>query len=80
MKIKQEHYVYLYNAINALDKEKVLAHKALNLGNDKVKRFVWDLLYASKQNIWICDNLYTYLNDSHIEKALKSIARDCDYI
>jgi hypothetical protein len=80
MKMNATHYEYLYTAINALDRDTVLAHKSLELGNDKVKRFVWDLYYMINASAWICGNLYSYLNDSHIETALKSIARECNYI
>ena len=80
MKMNATHYEYLYTAINSLDRDTVLKHKALELGNDKVKRFVWDLCYMIKASNWICDNLYSYLDDSHIETALKSIARECNYI
>lgn len=42
-----------------------------------VKIFMWDWLRAAKINgntsTWICDNLYSYLNDDHIETAVKKI-------
>ena len=80
MKITQEHYNYMLTAISELDRQAVLTHKSLELGKDKTKRFVWDLFKASNLTIFACDNLYAYLNDAHIETALKNIAKELNYI
>jgi hypothetical protein len=80
MKIRIEHYQEMKTAIAALPREKVLEHKALELGNDKQKRFLWDLFSAAKLYILASDCLYDYLNDDHIETALKSIAKELNYI
>lgn len=73
MKIKPEDYEHLKSAIALIPRDKALAHKALTLGSDKERRFRWDLLYKARLSPWICDNLYSYLNDSHIDTALKKI-------
>ena len=39
---------------------------------DLQKRFVWDLMFLCKDHEFIRE-LYVYLNDSHIETALKKI-------
>lgn len=75
MKITPHHYTALKNAIASLDREQVLAHKALELGNDKEKRFRWDLLFASKQSD-IVSNIYKYANDSHLDTALRKIVAE----
>lgn len=77
MKIKTEHYNYLLEAIKPLV-PKAQAHKEylikLNKPEmDQKKRLRWDLLYATVLSSWICDNLYKYLNDDHIDTALKNI-------
>jgi hypothetical protein len=46
------------------------------------KRYRWDLSYLSGNannpescTRFVCDTLYTYLNDSHIDTALRSIVK-----
>ena len=36
-------------------------------------RYRWDCLWTSKQSRWVCDNLYPYINDDHIDTALRRI-------
>lgn len=85
MKIRPLHFEKLKAAVSPFDtparREQYLA------GNfpraDKVKdldmRYRWDTLYASKLAIEDCGsgannlNLYSYMNDSHIDTALKAI-------
>ena len=38
-------------------------------------RYRWDLLHISVPSKWICDNLYPYLNDDHIDTALRKITK-----
>ena len=78
MKMSTEHYNYIKSEITKLPRDQVLAHKELCLGKDQPMRFRWDLLYAAKLSTWICDNLYSYLNDSHIDTALKSIVKELE--
>ena len=33
---------------------------------------------AEKLTPWICDNLYSYLDDSHVDTALRAIVRELD--
>ena len=76
MKMSIEHYNIIKNQINNLDREKVVAHKNLKLGKDIAKRFRWDLFHAAKLSQFACDHLYSYLNDNHIETALKQVIKD----
>ncbi len=78
MKITTEHYNTLKLGIANLDREKVLAHKALELGKDKAMRFRWDLFHAAKLSHFASDNLYSYLGDNHIDTALKSIVKELE--
>ena len=79
MKIKPEHYNYM--------RETMLPHKAslpsrrfaLSLDprvKNVEKRLRWDLLYATIKSQWIVDELYPYINDDHIDTALKSILKE----
>ena len=79
MKITSEHYNFLKTQISKLPRDSVMAHKALNLGGDKQKRFRWDLLYATQMPNWISDNLYSYLTDIHIDTALKRIVTELEF-
>lgn len=79
MKIKSEHYQTMLNAIASLPRDKYLEHKALELGADKAKRFRWDLFSAAKLYTFASDELYSYLNDEHIDTALKAIVKELDY-
>ncbi len=86
MKIKPEHYATVKLSIETLIKSFVETHGsqaldryALRLKDSKAqvrdmqKRFRWDLLYTAVSSNWICDNLYSYMDDSHIDTALRSI-------
>ena len=79
MKMLKTHYDIIKDAIASLPREQVLAHKKLKLGKDIDKRFRYDLLYACKLSNWVCDELYLYLNDDHIDTALKSIVKELNY-
>lgn len=87
MKMKPEHFDYLLveieKAIDAIDLDRLKE----NIKNDpRVKdpnmRLRWDILWASVKwngshvhdiplDAWISDVLYEYLNDDHIDTALK---------
>jgi len=84
MKIKKEHYTYIKSAIEALPVDKLLAHKEALKFDDRIKdldkRFRWDCLHAVIKSSWICDNLYPYMDDTHIETALRSIVKELELI
>lgn len=78
MKILPEHYNYLKSAIEAATVDKPMAEHEGNYRTQGLtsKRFRWDCLYVAKLSTWICDNLYTYADDSHVDTALRSIMRE----
>lgn len=39
------------------------------------KRYQWDLVRHSGALPFVCDTLYKYLNDSHIDTALRGIVK-----
>ena len=43
---------------------------------DWEKRYRWDLCHASGLTPWICKELYPYVNDTHIDTALKAIMKE----
>jgi len=76
VKITPEHYTAIKEAIKPLDVEANRRHYRKNGLSDQ--RYRWDLLRSTlidgKGGIrWICDALYPYLNDDHIDTALRSI-------
>ena len=79
MKMKPEHYKHIEtqildicfdNDVVAMEQCRVMAYERQGLTN---KRFRWDLLYMAGLSTWICDNLYTYLDDDQIDTALRKI-------
>lgn len=81
MKIKPEHYAHMRAEmfkVMAANPDKGLAHyQRNNIGKDPVKRFRWDVLWAAKLSIWVCDTLYPYgINDDHIDTALRNIIQE----
>jgi len=78
MKMNKVHYKQLKAAITPSIEDKVsLYERGKFPRSDKVKdlnkRFRWDLLVENFSPIWISDNLYSYLNDVHIDTALRKI-------
>lgn len=77
MKIKPEHFAQMKDAIAGIPAEKVAAHRQFILNEGKAKdvemRLRWDLLHSALGSRWICDNLYPYANDDHIDTALRNI-------
>lgn len=84
MKMKEEHFNHLKTeidkvlAIHNSRGELVECYQSGQFHNaDKTKdlqlRFCADLLYGTGLNKWVCDELYTYLDDEHIYTALKRI-------
>lgn len=78
LKITREHYALLETACRAVLAEKPDARAQYARAGLSQMRFRWDVLYASKINgargvLWISDTLYSYLNDDHIDSALRRI-------
>ena len=73
MKINAEHFAHLAAMVNPLDTpEKRAQYKMQGLTD---KRYRWDLAYMAGCTRFICDSLYSYLDDSHIDTALRSIVK-----
>lgn len=82
MKIKPEHLATMAGKIQPLDtperRQLYLEGKFPN--SDKVldlnKRYRWDLLHAAGLTDWLCDTLYRYAHDDHVDTALGFIVQD----
>lgn len=80
MKMQQAHYNMMKQAIAELPRDQMLAFKANDLGKNKERFFLWGLFRAAKLHFTATDFLYLYLEDSHIETALRRIAKELNYI
>jgi len=81
MKITAEHYAHMRDAIQPLT-PRLIAHRAALAQNPSVKnidmRLRWDALRAAGLMPFLCDTLYTYLNDTHVDTALHSIIKQLE--
>lgn len=76
MKMKPEHYEHIAQAVKKDDNDFHRSRYARAGLSDT--RYRWDLVRHVGLMPWICDTLYQYLNDSHIETALKRIISSLD--
>ena len=67
--MKQEHYDYIASKV---EHNQIKLDRYLKKGLTS-KRYRWDLLYGAKLSHWICENVYDYLDDSHIDTAVRAI-------
>lgn len=73
MKMKKEHFDYLKSQMLAYPHTPLL-HDYLVTGLSE-QRWRWDWMHrVPGLNTWLCKNLYSYLNDDHIDTALKKIS------
>ena len=76
MKMKPEHYAHMIEQMR-MNAEAIPAHREYLKSDERVKdlekRLRWDVMYASGLTAYICDELYDYLDDSHIDTALRAI-------
>lgn len=80
MKIKPEHYNALRAMLATVPQEKIAAHREKLVNDPRVRdldmRLRWDLVWAVVPSCWISDNLYPYMNDDHLDTALRAIVRE----
>ncbi len=81
MKIKKAHLAYIQGEISKVlannpaivsDYENGLFPRS-NKVKDLQKRFCFDLHYAAGLVKFTCDELYSYMDDSHLYTALKAV-------
>jgi hypothetical protein len=83
MKIKPGHYEYMRDTITTFVKEnrhELDLHKLALANNPQVKdvgkRLRWDIAYAAGLSQYICDNMYPYANDEHVDTVLRNIMKE----
>jgi len=77
MKIIPKHYMVLESAIMAIPTETMKSMRERIVAEGKSKdvnlRLRWDCLHLTGLSEWVSSDLYSYMNDSHIDTALRSI-------
>ena len=85
MKITRPHYEYMRDAMRTaasyiLTQDCYVARNPsiprIENTVDPVKRYRWDLAYAAKLSPFMCEHVYKYANDDHIDTALKAIVKE----
>lgn len=81
MKMKQQHYEYIKSKMaDCIGKNHYTGIVNNAKSDSRVKdlntRIAWDCLHTCNISAWICDNLYSYLDDNHINTAVKRIVRE----
>ena len=83
MKMQKDHYLHLKVMIKTavLEAGKPVEEfaKAYQAAGHTAKRFRWDWLYAVpmvNRQEWFDRGIYAYLNDDHIDTALRSICKE----
>lgn len=76
MKIKSEHYNTMRDAIAQIPLPMIEEYcKRTQVAKDSMK-LRWMLMHNVMPAAWICDNIYPYANDTHIDTALRAIVRE----
>lgn len=73
MKIKPEHFAHLRAELAKVDTDFHRGRYA-NAGLS-TRRYQWDAVRYAGLMPWLCDTLYTYLNDDHIQTALNRLIK-----
>jgi hypothetical protein len=71
VKIKPDHFEHMRNALAAWNTDYYRSRYAA--AGLSTKRFQWDAVSAAGLTPFVCDTLYTYANDDHIQTALNRI-------
>ena len=71
MKITKQHRVHIARELQFLNTPGLLQeYRDAGLSD---KRYRWDLLYKAGLSQWICDNIYQYADDDHLDTVLRNI-------
>jgi len=76
MKMTQTDFDYLSAQIKMIDSTELRA-KYSSAGLS-LKRYQWDITWKAGLTTFICDVLYKYLNDDHIQTALNRIVNSLE--
>jgi hypothetical protein len=74
MKMQSAHFDHIAEKIAALDTPALRA--AYRDAGLSLKRYQWDVTRKAGLSAYICNTLYPYLNDDHIQTALNRIVSE----
>jgi hypothetical protein len=78
MKMTEQHFTHMQQALSPLDtQERRAAYESAAL---TTLRYQWDLVRGAGLMQWLCDFLYPYLNDAHIQTALNRIVKPLNQV
>jgi len=72
-RMMKEHYDKLEKMINEANKKFPILRRKFEDGRSTAMIYRWDLMAACDDQCWICNTLYKYLFDYHIDTALRKI-------
>lgn len=76
MKIKPEHYQHIKVKIATIA-DKLPSHREVLKSDPRVKdiekRLRWDAAYGAGLTRFLCDEVYPYADDDHIDTALRRV-------
>lgn len=73
MKMTPEHFSHLQHNLLKYDTE---FHRSRYIAAGlSTTRYQWDMVRHAGLMSWVCDTLYSYLNDTHIQTALNKIVK-----
>lgn len=79
LKIKDEDYRVLHDAIKEVENKYNGAKKVYIINGFSPVRYRWDLLWGAKlPKNFITKKLYAYMDDNHIDSALRRITNTGD--
>lgn len=73
MKMTQEHFEFLKDALDTALLSFPETLDAYLKAGQSAKRYRWDVLWHARQTDFVCNTLYKYLDDEHIDTALRKI-------
>lgn len=78
MKMRPEHFTHILTTFKA-HKDDIPRLREFIIREGRAKdvetRVRWEMLYAWIDSRWICDEVYTYLDDDHIDTALRAVLK-----
>lgn len=80
MKVKPEHYATIVGGFREVRANNPEIERLYHEAGLTEKRMRWDILRAARINgdssQWLCDVIYPYANDDHIDTALRHAVKD----
>lgn len=73
MKMIKTHYDHMKQAIDKVLNNNPNAYEGYVEKSLSNMRFRWDIMHAANLTSYACNHLYGYLNDGHIDTALRKI-------